>query len=181
MLINKSFKYFLPVSQLSMVGSLLSIGLVTSSFYPTWAAENKTPTTTSKPMVVAKLTASDTPAVAGRKQLRNGIYVFGQTSQPEQIGKEYLVFESRGSKVIGAFYMPASEYSCFYGTLKQSQMDLTTVDPEDGSTYTHSIALQPSSLVASNRQIALQGYQPVTRISDNAQQILKNCRSNYQK
>ncbi len=171
MLINKSFK------ELSMVGLLLSIGFVTSSLAPTWAAENKTPPTTSKPMAVAKLTASDTPAVAGEKQLRNGIYVFGQTSQPEQIGKEYLVFESRGSKVIGAFYMPASEYSCFYGTLKQSQIDLTLVNPEDGSTYSHSIALQPNSLVASNGQIALQGYHPVTRISDNAQQILKSCRN----
>jgi hypothetical protein len=178
MLSNKSFKYLLPSSQVSTVGLLLSIGLVTSSLAPTWASVKKTPANTSKPMVVAKLTASDAPAVTVQKQLRNGTYVFGQTSQPEVIGKEYLVFEARGSKVIGAFYMPASEYSCFTGTIKQDQIDLTLVAPEDGSTYSQSIALQRSSLVASNKPLALQGYQPVTRISNNAQQILKNCRNN---
>jgi hypothetical protein len=178
MLGNKVFKHLLSSSHVSIVGLLLSIGLATSSLTPTWASVKKTTDNTSKATVVAKLTASDSPVVTAKKQLRDGIYVFGQTSQPEEIGKEYLVFEARDSQVIGGFYMPASEYSCFRGTIKEDQIDLTFVDPQDGSTSSQSLALQPNSLIASNKPLALQGYQPVTRISTNAQQVLKNCRNN---
>jgi hypothetical protein len=179
MLINNIFKFCFQGSQVSLASLLLSTGFATSSFHPILAAEKQATAPTATPIVATKPTLYNA-AATGKQQVHNGIYIFGQSSKPEQIGKEYLVFESRNGKVIGAFYMPASEYSCFYGTLDRGEMDLNVVDPDDQSTYFHSIALQSSSLVASNEQIALQGYQPVSGVSNNARQLLSSCRNKYQ-
>ena len=40
--------------------------------------------------------------------LPNGIYLYGQSRQPDQIGQEYIVFKVSGSSLVGALYMPHS-------------------------------------------------------------------------
>lgn len=180
MFINKFFNSFLQAAQVPLAGILLSIGFATSSANPISASELEFPTTTSTSVAAATVPASESSMEAATKQLHNGTYLYGQSSKPEQIGKEYLVFEGRDGKVIGAYYMPFSEFSCFYGTVNANQMDLNVIDPYGESTYSHSIALQPNSLVASNREIGLQGYQPLATISNNDQQILRVCRDKYQ-
>jgi len=180
MLFNKLFKSCLKASQLPMAGLLLSMGFATSGSNAILAAELETPATAETQVAAAKLPTSDTAAAAANNQLQNGTYLYGESSKPEQLGKEYLVFEARNGKAVGAFYMPTSEFSCFYGTIKDRQMDLSVVEPYEQSTYTHSIALERKSLVASNNQVGLQGYESVSSVSDNDKQMLRVCRDKYE-
>lgn len=128
--------------------------------------------------------------------LADGTYLYGQSSQAGQVGKEYLVFEARQGKVVGAMYMPSSEFACFHGTLNSKQMNLTVVNPYDETALSHTIARQqPSQIAAVGNQlnynntldsvtypysVGLEGYQPIAQVGDKDKQILNTCRSNYQ-
>lgn len=109
----------------------------------------------------------------------DGIYLYGQSAQPEQIGKEYMIFKVQQGKVIGAVFLPQSEYSCFAGTLTPQQMRVSVIDPYENATYQHTIALDSPSPVAAERNIAqkigLEGYYPISTISNNDRQILQTC------
>lgn len=179
MLINNFCKSFLQASQVSLTGLLLSIGFATASSMPIFASAVEAPAASSTSMATAKVPASATNTAPAKKQMANGVYLFGQSSKAQQLGQEYVIFEARRGKVVGAFYMPSSEFSCFHGTLNGSQMDLTVLDTYEQTTYSHSIALQGNSLVASNNQIALQGYQPVRTITANDRRMLSACRSSH--
>lgn len=41
------------------------------------------------------------------------VSVYGETPQPNQIRQNYLVFALHNGKVVGAFYTPRSEFTCF--------------------------------------------------------------------
>jgi len=126
----------------------------------------------------------------------DGTYLYGQSSKPGQIGKEYIVFQAREGKVVGAMYMPNSEYACFHGTLNSKQLNLTVVNPYDQTAFAHTIARQQTSQVAAAsgsihlnnsydslsypHSVGLEGYHPINQVSDNDQQILSNCMSKYQ-
>src|SRR5919199_114957 len=108
-----------------------------------------------QPQEVHKATIAQLPTSAA--SLPDGTYLYGQSSEPQQIGKEYLVFQVSQGKVRGAMYLPSSEYSCFYGTLDSKQMNLTVVNPYDQTAVSHAIARsQPSQIAAASGQINLQ-------------------------
>jgi hypothetical protein len=124
----------------------------------------------------------------------DGMYLYGKSPQPGQTGKEYLVFEAHQGKVFGALYLPNSEYSCFSGTLDSRQMNLTVANAYDQTAVSHTIArAQPAHIAAVGGSINLEntydsltyphtvqldGYQPISQISDNDKKILNSCRSN---
>ncbi|GBF79056.1 hypothetical protein [Aphanothece sacrum] len=111
--------------------------------------------------------------------LANGVYLYGQSPEAEEIGQEYLVFKVHQGKVIGAIYLPQSEFNCFSGTLTANQMNLSIIDPNDGKKYPYPIAMKASSPVASQGQVSseviLEGYHRLTKISNNDHRILKTC------
>jgi hypothetical protein len=96
----------------------------------------------------------------------DGIYLYGQSPKPEEIKKEYFVFEVRRSKVIGAFYLPRSAFYCFYGTVELTQLNLTVVDSYDGSISPYSVNLQQ--------------YYPISAVSQNDRRILGICKATHQ-
>ncbi|HEY9674596.1 MAG TPA: hypothetical protein V6D11_24370 [Waterburya sp.] len=128
--------------------------------------------------------------------LADGTYLYGQSSQPGQTGKEYLVFKAQQGKVVGAMYMPNSEFTCFYGSLNSKQMNLTVANPYNQTAFSHTVAReQTSKIAAAGGQIdlenaydsltypysvGLEGYQPLAQVSDKDQQMLNTCLSNYQ-
>ncbi|MGB3205637.1 MAG: hypothetical protein WBB28_11670 [Crinalium sp.] len=173
MLIKNLFNSSLQ-SQLPLAGLLLSVGFTTISASPILASSVK-PVSSSPTVAAATIPGTERSIAATQKQLRDGIYLFGQTSKPNQVGQEYVVFEARGGKVRGAVYMPSSEFSCFYGTAKNNQMDLMVVDPYDQSTSSYAIGLERNSLVAGNNAVALEGYQPISKITANDKRILNAC------
>lgn len=95
------------------------------------------------------------------KGLAEGIYLYGQSSKPDEIKTEYFVFEMRQSKVIGAFYLPRSAFYCFYGTSDRTQLNLTVVDSYDGSRSPYSVNLEQ--------------YYQISSISENDRRILGIC------
>lgn len=97
--------------------------------------------------------------------LADGIYLYGQSRNPDEIKQEYFVFEMRQSKVVGAFYLPRSAFYCFYGTSDRTQLNLIVVDSYDGSRSPYSVNLQQ--------------YYPISTISENDRRILGICKESH--
>jgi hypothetical protein len=109
----------------------------------------------------------------------DGIYFYGQSALPEQLGKEYLIFQVDRGKIKGAFFLPQSEYDCLEGTIDRQKINLSIEDGE-GNIYTHQIAIERNSSIASNgnlerRSVNLQGYQPISPIPATAKELLVSC------
>ncbi|WP_267383092.1 hypothetical protein [Cyanobacterium sp. uoEpiScrs1] len=111
--------------------------------------------------------------------LANGVYLYGRSPEPEIMGQEYLVFKVQKGEVIGAFYMPRSEFNCFSGSFDSRQINLSIVDPYDGIEYDYSISLRVVSPVANHDQqaseVTLEGYYRLGSLSNNDQRILNAC------
>ncbi len=142
---------------------------------------------------VRKAPVAQLPAL--NRSIPDGTYLYGQSSEPQQIGKEYLVFEARQGNVVGAVYMPGSEYSCFKGTLASNQMSLKVANSYNQTALAHTMAAQPAQVAAAGGEVNLQNtydsisyphtirledYKPLGKVSDNDKQILNSCRSNSQ-
>lgn len=185
--------------ELPLTGLLLTIGLTTNTSTLATAVPQQQDRGVEAPaMATSKAVHSTTTAQvsASATSIPDGIYLYGQTPEPEQIGTEYVVFEARQGKVIGAVYLPSSEFSCFYGTVDSQQMNLTVVNPYDQTAFAHTIAREyPSQVAAAGGQInlentydslsypytlGLEGYEPIGQISDNDRQILSTCVNDYQ-
>jgi hypothetical protein len=66
------------------------------------------------------------------------VQIYGEDAKANQLGKGYVVFQQRGTKVVGALYYPQSEYSCFIGSRTSTQLNITAFDT----------ALSPSEAIA---------------------------------
>ncbi|NES06011.1 MAG: hypothetical protein F6K22_26340 [Okeania sp. SIO2F4] len=96
----------------------------------------------------------------------DGIYLFGQSRQPDQIQNEYFVFKLKNGKVIGGFYLPHSAFYCFYGIHQKDSLQVKVIDSYDNS--------------ASDYTVDLTKYHRINQVSDNDFRILKTCQTNYQ-
>ncbi|WP_310487818.1 hypothetical protein [Chamaesiphon sp. VAR_69_metabat_338] len=132
-------------------------------------------TCASTERALAQSRGSDVP-------IANGIHLYGESPRPNVVGKEYIIFEKNGTKTIGAFYLPRSEFSCFKGQLKDARLNVTLFDPFDRRKYVFSLALAPDGLTASKQPMLGQPtYQPLSKISPNDRQILTACKQQLQK
>jgi hypothetical protein len=115
------------------------------------------------------------------EKISGNIYLYGETDRPDIIGKEYVVFEKIGRKTVGAFYLPQSEFSCFYGNFTGSKLNITLIDTYDGQKYKYSLALNPSGLTASKQpMMGTPTYQPLGKVSTNDLRILNACKAQLQ-
>lgn len=88
--------------------------------------------------------------------------VYGETPQPNQIRQNYLVFARQNGKVVGAFYTPRSEFTCFTGS--QTTNQLLAVEP-----------LANNGAKVSKVQVKLSNLHPI-QPSSNDQRILSACK-----
>lgn len=114
--------------------------------------------------------------------LADGVYLYGQSSEPEEMGSEYLVFEVNQGEVVGGFYMPRSSFDCFYGSVQAEQLDLTVINSYEQTSHPYSVALQSQGSVASagsgaSAPIGLEGYHRLDNLSDTDRQILATCKA----
>ncbi len=58
----------------------------------------------------------------------DGLYLYGETPQPNQLTKAYVVFQRQKGKVVGAIYSPNSEFSCFTGSQTNNTLDVKSVE-----------------------------------------------------
>jgi hypothetical protein len=156
------------------IAFVLSLGLATTAF-PVIALSE-----------ASRDRVSQTDMAQASKQqspLADGVYLYGQSPKPEQIGQEYLVFKVQQNQVIGAIYLPQSEFNCFSGTVDAHQMNLSIVDPHDNAVYPFAILLESVSPVASSgnlpRAVGLEGYHQISNVSDSDRRILDMCLKDY--
>lgn len=118
------------------------------------------------------------------RNLETGIHLYGQSSKPYEIGKEYVLLEVTDEQLIGVLYMPHSSFSCFQGKIKNNQLDMIVDHPYDDQLHDHTIALEETSPIASrDREVEapfkLKGYVPVEEINANDQRMLSTCREKF--
>lgn len=116
-----------------------------------------------------------------QQTLPDGTYVFGQSPEADQVGSTYLVFEANDEQIVGAFYMPASSFDCFYGEPEVEHLELTVVNSEDQSEYAHTVELQRDTNVATVgdwpiASLHLTGYHQIDTVSPNDRRILAACK-----
>ncbi|MEH2114612.1 hypothetical protein [Nostoc sp.] len=74
---------------------------------------------------------------------QDGIYLYGQSPKPNQLGQGYIIFQKQQDKVTGALYMPHSEFNCFQGTINPSgelAMTVNTSSNEANSNQSNQVA-----------------------------------------
>lgn len=91
----------------------------------------------------------------------NGVYLYGNSSQPNQLLHNYVVFEQRNGQVIGAFYSPQSDFTCFTGAVHGTQLEVTAIAPNQP---TYAVKAQLSPLHA------------LPHLSENDQRMLATCK-----
>ncbi len=115
----------------------------------------------------------------------DGVYLYGQSPKPGQLGQGYIVFEKRQNQIIGALYMPSSEYSCFNGTLNSSGELAMTVRGYVGEISPSEIATSHGLPQRSDEEpdvyghlVELQDYYQLNSITGSDRQILNSCKTN---
>jgi hypothetical protein len=101
---------------------------------------------------------SDNPSTA----VPEGIYLYGTSPRPNQMARDYVLFERDGDKVVGAFYVPQSEFTCFSGDIEGSQLDVEAVAYDASRTF--------------DVQAQLDDLYELRTISANDQRILATCK-----
>jgi hypothetical protein len=161
-------------ASLSFAFSIAALGIAAPAALSVESAPNKV-AKASNPMVPATAIA----------QLPNGVYLYGQSAEPEQLGQGYFVFEVNHGDVVGALYMPRSSFDCAKGAFKDDQLALTVTNSYDRTTNPFEIALEQTANVASTTApgkpaVGLEGFYRINQVSDNDMRILNVCKKDFQ-
>lgn len=112
-----------------------------------------------------------------------GQYLFGQASEPDQIGHGYIVMESNGQDLYGALYFPGSSFDCFQGRVENNALAMTITDSYSQEVYPYAISLVPQSAIASDLggtttvPLNLDGFHALDSLSDNDLRMLNICKA----
>jgi len=114
---------------------------------------------------------------------QDGIYLYGQSTTPNQLGQGYILFQKQQSKIIGALYLPQSEFSCFQGTLAKSGELAMTVKSSPGevgaievSTISTIPKISDDQSTSYAHSISLQDYHQLNSLSPNDREMLQMCK-----
>jgi hypothetical protein len=164
-----------------VTGLLLTLGLAAVAL-PTFSASS-----TATP---AAFTKSAAPKVALLAQgstaqpLADGVYLYGQSPERDQLNSAYLVFEVTQGRIVGAFYMPRSSFDCVYGDMQADQLALNVVDSYSREAYPYAVALESGGAIADAQGAAapvnLEGMHRITDLSSNDQRILSTCKADHE-
>jgi hypothetical protein len=113
--------------------------------------------------------------------MEDGVYLYGQSPEPETVGSEYMVFEVSQGEVVGGFYMPRSSFDCFEGKVEADKLALTVIDSYERTPHDYAVALATSESVATggdtNVPVGLEGYHRIDDLSATDRQILTTCKA----
>lgn len=182
---NSSLRAFSPLRTLTHVinqplaGLFLALGLTVSG--SSLAVATEAPAVSGEGRISVAASTADAGSL---RALPDGVYLFGQSPEPEQVGAAYMVFEVNDSRVVGAFYMPYSSFDCFNGQFGGNQLELTVINSYEQTAHPYAVALSENSSVASAGNaiapIGLEGYHQIEQVSENDQRILATCQADLQ-
>jgi hypothetical protein len=116
---------------------------------------------------------------------QDGVYLYGQSPQANQLGQGYIIFEKRQGRVKGALYMPSSEFSCFQGTLDKSgelAMTVKALPDAGGITEVATSNRLPRNIFDDDvpstyaYSVTLQNYHQIKPVGANDRRILQMCK-----
>ena len=156
-------------------------------------AMQKSPVNISNQISTDKLTENITALSTNTRELgkkgqvqfpkQDGTYLYGQSSTPNQLGQGYILFQKQQSKIIGALYVPQSEFSCFQGTLAKSGELAMTVKSSPGevgaievSTTSTIPKISDDESTSYAHSISLQDYDQISSLSANDREMLNMCK-----
>ncbi len=105
--------------------------------------------------------AQQNPSKTNVAALPDGIYLYGDSPQPNQVLQNYIVFQRQNDRVVGAIYAPRSDFACFTGKIQ-------------GNTLSgKAISAGKSQTVEINTQLT--NLHSIRKISSNDRRILSRC------
>jgi hypothetical protein len=155
-------------------------------------AMQKSPVNISNQISTDKLTENITALSTNTRELgrkgqiqfpeQDGTYLYGQSSTPNELGQGYILFQKQQSKIIGALYVPHSEFSCFQGTLAKSGELAMTVKSSPGevgvmevSTASTIPKVNENEFTTYPYSVTLEDYHQLSSVSSNDRKILQIC------
>lgn len=177
---SKGWQSVIKQLEKPVTGLLLTLGLVSTCLPSLPAFSNEAPLkfTKSVPLKVAQLAQG-----SSAQPLADGVYLYGQSLERDQVNSAYLVFEVTNGQIIGAFYMPRSSFDCVYGNLQADQLALNVVDSYSRESYPYAVALQGGGAIADAKgavpPVTLEGMHRINNINSNDQRILSTCKADY--
>lgn len=121
------------------------------------------------PVTLIGITFPESTAQARQKSsihesatLPDGVHLYGNSPVPNQLAHNYVVFERHKGKVVGAFYSPQSEFTCFAGGIRGTRLEVEALIPEEATTQ--AVRARLSSL------------HPLQRVSANDRRMLAVCK-----
>jgi len=112
----------------------------------------------------------------------DGIYLYGESLTPNQLGQGYIIFQKQQDKIIGALYFPQSEFTCFQGKLTKSgelAMMVRTFPGEVGTMEVATISTIPKNneneFATYPYSVTLQDYYRLSSVSSHDREILQIC------
>ncbi|BAY26656.1 hypothetical protein NIES2100_64720 [Calothrix sp. NIES-2100] len=147
------------------------------------AKDLKTPTETTALVTRTQKSAAEVTNVPiSNLPTEDGVYLYGQSPKPNQLGQGYIIFEKRQATVKGAMYMPNSEFSCFQGTMDRSGELAMTVKATSDDTSTNQVAttntipsINDDEFSSYAYSVALQDYHQLKSVSANDKRMLQMC------
>ncbi|MGF1523963.1 MAG: hypothetical protein ACFBSF_16725 [Leptolyngbyaceae cyanobacterium] len=73
--------------------------------------------------------------------VEDGVYFYGETPQPDELGAGYMIFEAQNDRVVGAVFMPHSSFDCFVGQIGDRELSMQITNSYTQESYEYAIAL----------------------------------------
>lgn len=140
----------------------------------------QTPLSTSVSITPATPTEPTVSTVSGA--LADGIYFFGASPERDQLDTEYIVFKVDQDQVVGAFYLPSSNFDCFHGEVEADVMALQITNSYDQAVHSYDIAMEsvPSTVAGAGAgAFGPAGFYAMGQLSELEHGLLSTCQANY--
>jgi hypothetical protein len=161
-----------------VTGLLLTLGLAAIAL-PSFSASSINAPASFTKSAAPKATQLAQGSTA--QPLADGVYLYGQSPERDQLNSAYLVFEVTRGQIVGAFYMPRSSFDCVYGDMQADQLALNVVDSYSREAYPYAVALESSGAIADAQggaaPITLEGMHRIAELDSNDQRILSTCKA----
>ncbi len=115
-----------------------------------------------------------------RSGLADGVYVFGESSIPNQPGMTYTVLSVEDGRTIGAFYQPNSSFDCYSGEVTANRLRVNIINSYEQTVYPYEIALTSGGVLTAGNSTptnTLEGFHRIDTISDIDQTVLAVCQA----
>lgn len=75
-------------------------------------------------------------------------FLYGETAEANQLGKGYIVFQQQQDRIVGAFYYPQSEFSCFIGKLENSNLRVLSLPTHQDPISSFSLSMNELTAIS---------------------------------